>query len=587
MPWSVGDVDRHKKGLSAKQKRKWVAVANSVLSKCMADGGKESECAASAIRQANGVTGNESSIELHSIQTDQFEVRTTMHQGRKHIIVPVVMMVEGVHNGSHGPLYHSAQELGRFPESWNGIPVTIDHPEVNGSNVSANQPEIIDSRTVGRVYNTHMDGGRLRAEAWIDEAKIGQLSPQALAHIRDGKPLEVSVGVFSDEEPAEGTWNNEDYVAIARNHRPDHLALLPGGVGACSWNDGCGVRANKKAADDEEDDAKKKDEEDDDEEEEMMDMSSANSSDNKEGGETTDLVKIFKELGAEGYSAVQVNVQTGYRELMGKIQSQLDTMDNDSKVHFLHEVYDGSVVYEVMGRDRSVPSAFYRQSYEVNDKGVVALTGNAIPVVRQISFVNANNEAQSNNEEGITTMAENATKKPCCPGKVELLIQSKHSPYQEVDREWLLSLEEAQINRMVEVDAALVTMAKKVEELPQLNKEQAVKELKEILSNPDQFITLLAPELQEQMRSGMQLHREKRQKLIQALVQANSKKFSEEKLKDRTMEALEELVSLIPEKSDYSVHAAGGGALGGTAYLHLNNNSEEDMLLPAGVEIKQ
>lgn len=32
MPWTIDDVDRHKKGLSKKQKERWVAIANSVLS---------------------------------------------------------------------------------------------------------------------------------------------------------------------------------------------------------------------------------------------------------------------------------------------------------------------------------------------------------------------------------------------------------------------------------------------------------------------------------------------------------------------------------------------------------------------------
>jgi uncharacterized protein YdaT len=31
MPWTVADVDRHKKGLSAEQKKKWVSIANAVL----------------------------------------------------------------------------------------------------------------------------------------------------------------------------------------------------------------------------------------------------------------------------------------------------------------------------------------------------------------------------------------------------------------------------------------------------------------------------------------------------------------------------------------------------------------------------
>lgn len=49
MPWSVGDVDKHKKNLSSEQKSKWSSIANSVLSKT----GNE----ASAIRIANSRIG--------------------------------------------------------------------------------------------------------------------------------------------------------------------------------------------------------------------------------------------------------------------------------------------------------------------------------------------------------------------------------------------------------------------------------------------------------------------------------------------------------------------------------------------------
>jgi len=59
MPWTIADVEKHKKGLSDAQKRRWVSVANSVLSRCLAGGGAKSACEASAIRQANSVAGNE------------------------------------------------------------------------------------------------------------------------------------------------------------------------------------------------------------------------------------------------------------------------------------------------------------------------------------------------------------------------------------------------------------------------------------------------------------------------------------------------------------------------------------------------
>lgn len=58
MPWTTGDVDRHKKGLSDKQKQQWVAIANSTLSNCLKKGGSNSYCEGVAIRSANGVVGS-------------------------------------------------------------------------------------------------------------------------------------------------------------------------------------------------------------------------------------------------------------------------------------------------------------------------------------------------------------------------------------------------------------------------------------------------------------------------------------------------------------------------------------------------
>jgi len=91
-----------------------------------------------------------------------YEVRKVIHQGKPHIVVPVTMMVEGVHDGSHGPIFHSIAELGKFTGAWDGRPVVIRHPKINGMSVSANIPILIDSEMVGRVFNTHVDGNKLR-----------------------------------------------------------------------------------------------------------------------------------------------------------------------------------------------------------------------------------------------------------------------------------------------------------------------------------------------------------------------------------------------------------------------------------------
>ena len=62
MPWDVGDVNRHNKGLGDKQKRQWVAVANNALKSWLDDGRPQDECEASAIRQANSVVRKDVSV---------------------------------------------------------------------------------------------------------------------------------------------------------------------------------------------------------------------------------------------------------------------------------------------------------------------------------------------------------------------------------------------------------------------------------------------------------------------------------------------------------------------------------------------
>jgi hypothetical protein len=245
MPWDISQVDKHKKGLSPEQKKKWVATANSALAACIKKGGTDKSCAPHAIRIANSVTGHEEGYSTHkSVQEPNYEVFYRKYQGKQYLIAPVTMMIEGVHHGSHGPVLHLIDELGKYPESWNGIPVVVDHPQMDGVSVSANYPDIIDERKTGRIYNTFIDGNRLKSQIWIDSDKLEELSAELLEQLKKGELIEVSVGVFNDEEIVAGDWNGEHYEAIARNHRPDHLALLPGSVGACSIMDGCGIRVN-------------------------------------------------------------------------------------------------------------------------------------------------------------------------------------------------------------------------------------------------------------------------------------------------------------------------------------------------------
>jgi hypothetical protein len=243
MPWNVEDVKSHKKGLTPEQEKKWCDIANGVLASCK-EGGDE-DCDAMAIRTANSRVGvNSEQINVHFKEQTGYIPEFKEWDNRQHIIIPVVMMVEGVHNGNHGPVFHSIEELGRFVESWNGRPVTISHPKVDDKFVSANSPDVLSKWSVGHIFNTQVEDNKLKAEVWLDIERLKIVSPETFAKIQNGTTIEVSLGIFTENEDIEGDWNGEAYLAVAHNYRPDHLALLPGEVGACSINDGCGLRVN-------------------------------------------------------------------------------------------------------------------------------------------------------------------------------------------------------------------------------------------------------------------------------------------------------------------------------------------------------
>jgi hypothetical protein len=172
------------------------------------------------------------------------QIRYRTLQGRNHMVLPVVMLTEGVHAGSGGPLYYPLDEINNSAPLWNGKPVVFGHPMNGATPVSvASSPHTWEG-TFGKLFNSRVDGQKLRAEIWLDVALTEEKAPKVLEALRAGRNLEVSTGLFTIDEPQRGTWNGEPFTAIARDYRPDHLAILIDQPGACSWADGCGIRAN-------------------------------------------------------------------------------------------------------------------------------------------------------------------------------------------------------------------------------------------------------------------------------------------------------------------------------------------------------
>lgn len=460
-------------------------------------------------------------LELHTNTSRQYQIRTTNHEGKPHIVVPVVMMVEGVHSGSQGPILHTSQELGHLPQSWNGVPVVIGHPQnQSGQYVSANSPDVIDQEKVGRVYNANFENGKLKAEAWLEVSKLQQVSPVALARIRQGLPLEVSIGVFTDTEEVTGEFNGEQYAGIARNHRPDHLALLPGDIGACSVEDGCGIRVN-----------------------------STNKNQNaNEKVMTEEQVNELKRIAVENLianSEISVNVQ-GLRERVDKIRSLVDSMDNEQKFHYLEEVYNDYFVYVRRMRNSSpVQETYLKQRYIIDDNGVVELVEGPVPVVKNVSYTPLNNnQFQHKRTKGGKTVDTNG-KTSCFLGKVEKLIQSNQTHFTEGDKDWLLTQEESTLDKLMPKAAPAI----------EVNSEQALQAFRNTIKTEEDLIRVAPVEMQANLKAAFAANAEKKNSLIETIM-ANSEKdtWTKEELSAMEMATLDKIAKSTKVPADYSIN---------------------------------
>jgi hypothetical protein len=178
-------------------------------------------------------------------------------EGREHVVVPVVALVEGVIHASNSaaPELVLAEEFSRTMMSWNDRPVMFNHPVVNGETVSANDPIVLEKWRIGRVFHTGIQDKKLLMEAWLDPNRAAVVDSKAvklLDDVRAGKVVEVSVGVFVASEERIGEFNGQRYAGIWRDIIADHLAMLEeGAIGACSVEMGCGApRAAAKKEDD-------------------------------------------------------------------------------------------------------------------------------------------------------------------------------------------------------------------------------------------------------------------------------------------------------------------------------------------------
>lgn len=260
-----------------------------------------------------------------------------------------------------------------------------------------------------------------------------------------------------------------------------------------------------------------------------------------------DLLKVFKELGQKGLAVSPITNEKGYADLLGLIQAKLDSMDNDERTYFLEEVYNDTVIYRV--RTREGGSTLYRRGYSVNGNEVT-LAEDPVEVRKDITYV-AMKEI-NNNSNGGQSMSDKK-EKPCCEAKVDALIANKQTQWTAEDREWLLSLEEAAIDKMSPVEEK-----KDPDLFTQAEKDKAVKDFKGGLKTIEDYTALMPEEMKTEIDAGVKLYREKRDALIKNI--AENSEFTAEDLASHGDETLEKLMKSIKKVADYSGQGAGGAS---------------------------
>lgn len=471
-----------------------------------------------------------SAIHIHSSTATlptNYEIRTETENDKLYTVVPVIMMVEGVHSGSAGPVFHAATELGRNVDAWNGQPVVIHHPtNTSGEFISAHSEGV---NRVGVIRNAHMDGVKLRAEAWLEVNKIAVTNPNVISYITDRKPLDVSVGVFTEDENTTGTWNGEAYSKVARNHIPDHLAILPDEQGACSWEDGCGVRVNQKSN--------------------AMDKS-------------------------EFYKLNPIVIQTnkkGYNEISSNIGRMVDSMDSEMSYHYVEEVYEDHFVYRKVNRSNG-DHKHYRQDYSMAEDGTITLNSDPVGVRKEVEYLPLTTMKRTNPVSNQTQKQENTMpegKTPCgeCMEKVVSLINNSRTRFTKADRQWLLEQDEATLDKLIPLDPEPV----------QVNRQSALDVIHDDLTSTEKLLGLLSGEVKEKVEAGLAMYDAQRVDMISA-IQTNTEEgtWSDEELQAMPTATLSKLSKSLV-KPDYS------GQAGASVQANRSNGNAPAPLLPSNV----
>lgn len=409
-------------------------------------------------------------------------VRKQTLEGHEYIIAPCVMGAEGVLVGNNGAGYYPADEWAKAVPAWNMKPVVVYHPTKDGQMVSAADPDILEKSKVGFLLNTKYND-KLRTEVWLDVEKTNLVDNRITAAIESGTITEVSTGLFVNQHKESGKFGDKSYDWIAKDHQPDHLAILPDQKGAYSVADGAG----------------------------LLQVNSA-------GDEASIVLKKSVEKLISKISGTIVGNQLSFGDIASMLSKQLASTYGEKGRYWngwIEEIYPDRVVF--CDGDRS----YYQVSYSLKD-GKVTIDTDLVEVVRTTDFIPVANQR---NEE---------------------MDKSKHvdsligNGFSEDDRKWLMDLPPSQLAKIKPVPAQ--TPVTNSQPTPAPTPTPTPEPAKVVTVN--EWLNSAPPEVRKQIERGLAAEKQQKASLIATITSNTNNPFSKEFLETKDIEELQGLAKL-------------------------------------------
>lgn len=429
-------------------------------------------------------------LERITINIGGGKVRKEKLEGRDHLVVPTVLLMEQVLNGSAGPIFYPHAENKKAVAAWNHMPIVVNHPEVDGTPVSARSPDELNSRKVGVVLNSEADDAtkKVKAECWFDVDRLKATDVRIYNNVLKEIPTESSTGLFLNADPVKGKFGDASYDHVARDQNPDHLAVLPDKVGALSIKMGGGLFANS---------------------EKLPEACQAVQQRTAENA--------LKAVGIE-FVGNELSFNTVTRHL-----SDILARNHGEKGRYwegwVEDVFGDHVIFRDKGKT-------WRQDYTANDKGV-SLKGSAVEVVRTVSYT----PAAAANAAGHSTESKTMDR----TAKIASLIGNG---YAEADRVWLDKLDDATLANIkpVTANAAATPPPAPTVTLPTANGNVVVTREAILAALPADEVAVL--------NYGKQQLAQQRTMLINALKGTGRCKFTDKYLTDLPLAELQAMVEM-------------------------------------------